>query len=324
MGVSFLVSEGFDMADQVLGVEADITFSDGINKAFVVNEGDLKHFFAMGKEWVEGDEVGETTVRCKALLKNTKEALVSDSIDTILEYSNPSKQEICNIFLQMCCKEKGKIFEVDFQSFEYPNLIQVTVGSTSVQTEKLFLRLMAELNETTQWYWFLACRRWLLKIATWAFWVFLVLTVCYGSLSVVGTAYRNRQIRKQYKEWLRRNPPIAQEPGTTGIGEEKSVVTIKKTQPKVERVNPAIQVWDCVRSRQFLAGMGIIIGGVFLVRITIYLFPKAVFEIGKGKQRHERLRAMRKWFAGILTAIIVAGIIVPIMKEFVTKLFENN
>ena len=313
------------MAAQVLGVEADITCSDGINKAFVVNEGDLKHFFAMGKEWVEGDEVGDTTVRCKALLKKTKDALVSDSIDTILEYSNPSKQEIYGISLQMCCKEKGQTFEVDFQSFEYPNLIQVMVGgANSVRTEKLFLRLMAELNETTQWYWFLACRRWLLKIATWAFWVFLVLTVCYGALSIVGTAYRNRQIRKQYNEWLRRNPPIAQELGTTGIGEEKGVVTIKKTQPKVERVNPAIQVWDCVRSRQFLAGMGIIIGGVSLVRITIYLFPKAVFEIGKGKQRHERLRAMRKWFAGVLTAIIVAGIIVPIMKEFVTKLFGNN
>ncbi len=45
MGISFLVSEGFDMAAKVLGVEADITCSDGINKAFVVNEGDLKHFF---------------------------------------------------------------------------------------------------------------------------------------------------------------------------------------------------------------------------------------------------------------------------------------
>ncbi len=311
------------MAAKVLGVEADITCSDGINKAFVVNEGDLKHFFAIGNEWVEKNGVGDINVRCMALLKKSKDALVSDNIDTILKYSNPSKQEIYDISLQMCCKEKGRTFKVDFQSFEYPNLIQVTVGgANSVLAEKLFLRLMAELNETTQWYWFLACRRWLLKVSTWAFWIFLVLTVCYGTLSIVGTAYRNRQLRSQYEEWLKSNPPVAQEPVTTGIGEEKDVDSIKKMQPKVKKVNPVIQVWDCVRSIQFLAGMGIIIGGVSLVRITYYLFPKAIFEIGKGKQRHERLRAMRKWIAGLLTAIIVAGIVVPLMKEFVTKLFE--
>jgi len=310
------------MADQVLGVETVITCSDGINKAFVVNEEDLKHFFAIGKEWVEEEKVGNTILRCKALLKKSKDKLVSDNINTILEYSNPRKQEIYDVSLQMCCKEKERIFEVKFQSYEYPNLIQVTVGgANSEQTEKLFSRLMAELNEITQWYWFLACRRWLFKIATWSFWVFLVLIFCYSALSTVGNVYRNRQIRKQHEEFLRRNPPVSQEPSTIDKGEEKGIDTTKKTQPNIDRINPAIQVWDCVISRQFLAGMGIIIGGILLVRITIYLFPKAVYEIGKGKQRHERLKVMRKWFAGVLTVIIVTGIIVPIINELITKLF---
>jgi len=316
------LAEGVSMAKYVLGVWSDITCSEGINKAFVVNEADLKHFYRMGKKWVEEDRGGDVAIRCKALLKKTKDALLSDSIDTVLEYNNPSKRAIYDISLQMCCREKGRTFQVDFQSYEYPNLIQATVGgANSVLTEELFRNLMAELNDTTQWYWFLVCRRWLQKVASWTFWIFLVLLVCFGTLSVVGTSYRNYQIKKQREELLKKYPPIEQKLLPIDRVEKKDVDDIKQTQPKVEVVKPEVELWDFVLTKQFLAGMGIIVGGVFLERITVYLFPKAVFEIGKGKQRHERLKARRKWIARVLTAIIIAGIIVPIIKKFVMKFF---
>ena len=316
------LNEGVDMANDVLGMWADVTCSDGINKAFVVNDEDLKNFYRMGKEWVEEDGGVDRIIRCKALLKKSKDALVSDSIDTILNYSNPHKQEIYDISLQMCCHEKGRSFRLDLQSYEYPNLIQVTVGgANSVLTEKLFRRLMAELNDTTQWYWFLSCRRWLFKIATWAFWIFFVLSVCFGMLSLVGTYYRNYQNKKQYEEFLKKHPTVILKEGTTNVEEKKKVDIIKPVQPKVEKIKPATELWDFIRSKQFLSGMGLIIGGVCLERITFYIFPKGVFEIGKRKKRHDRLKSIRKWIAGVLTAIIIAGIIVPIIKNFVMRIF---
>lgn len=308
------------MATEVLGLWTDVTCSDGINRAFVVNEIDLKLFFERGKKWVEKDGQGDVTVRCKALLKKTKDALVSDRIDTVFEYTNPREREIYDISLQMCSKENGRTFQLDLQSYEYPNLIQLTVGGTDLMaTQTLFNGLMADLKEINQWYWFLACRRWLLKFATWAFWLFLVLSLCYGTLSVVGTVYRNYRVRKQYEEWLRTYPPVTEKIGTVDRGKKEDVDGTKQARPKPGEVSPWVEVWHFVWSRQFLAGVGIIAGGILLVRIGVYVFPKAVFEIGKGKQRHERLKAMRKWIGRILTTIIILGIFVPLVKKIVLK-----
>lgn len=54
---------------------------------------------------------------------------------------------------------------------------------------------------------------------------------------------------------------------------------------------------------------------IFLERSTLYLFPRAIFDIGKGKQRHVKLRAIRKGVGGIITTIIVLSFIVPFLKQ---------
>jgi len=311
------------MLSEVLGVASDITCSDGINKAFVVTEQDLKHFSQIGTKWVAEGGAGEVTVRCKALLKKTREALLSDTVDTILEYTNPSKRQIYNISLQMCNRKEGRTFQLDLQSCEYPNLIQVTVGgSNSTQTEELFHSLMAELNDTVQWYWIFACRRWLLRLVTWMFWIFLVLLLSCATLSVMGTAYRNYQARKQHEEWLKKYGSVTQKSDRVTTGQIKDVPKTDKTQPEIRKDAPSGPIWQLIRSKQFLVQLGVIVGGILLERMTFWLFPKAVFEIGKGKQRHEKLKARRKWIAGVLTAIVIAGIIVPIVKNIVLKFFE--
>jgi hypothetical protein len=52
-----------------------------------------------------------------------------------------------------------------------------------------------------------------------------------------------------------------------------------------------------------------------------YLFPKAIFEIGKGKERHVRLKTVRKLVGGVIVTILLAGVVIPFINHVVTKFF---
>lgn len=308
------------MAAEVLGVDTDVTCSDGINRAYVVNDVDLKRFFETGRNWVEEHGVGSSVIRCKALLKKTKEALVSDRINTILGYSNPRDTEICGISLEMASKKEGRTFQIDFQSFEYPNLMQVTVGGEHLpETQKLFNRVLAEAKEITQWYWWIACRRWLLKLASWLFWIFFVLLFSYMALIMVGAAYRDYRVRKEYERLAKKIAIVRVEPTKAANGVKKPPLREKTRLAERHDVEPGRAIWQFISDKRFWGGAAIVVGGVFLERLIFYLFPKFVFEVGKGKERHKRLKARRKWIGRILTTIIVLGVIVPIISKIVTS-----
>lgn len=308
------------MGVEILGVRTGVTCSDGINKAYVLNDEDLRRFFKDGKEWVEkgmGADA-EPVIQCKALMKNAKESLESEDINKILDQSNPKKSQIYDICLKMAAKKNERTFQINFQSIEYPNLIQLVVGGLKVpETEMLFHRLFAELNDATQWYWLLSCRRWLLKVSKWLIWSFLILLVIFSAFSFMGSRYRNYRARKIYEEYAKKHIAAEKDIRSNESEVKKESTEIKPKEIKQKEVSPVEEVWKLISNSQFLAGVGIGLGIIFLERLSIYLFPKAIFEIGKGKERHKRLKGIRKWVGGILTTIILFAFIIPIIIKYI-------
>jgi len=302
----------------ILGIDPTALCSDGINKAYVVTPEDLQHFFEFGKRWIKSDVPGDTIIRCKYTSKGDKEANISGDIRTTLEYSNPRKREICNISMTMGSKSKERNFELSFQNYEEPNLIQVSIGGPKLdETQSTFNLLFVELEELTQWYWPIACRRWLRKILAWVLWICIVLWFSYLLLISIGTSCRNYQLRKQYEQAVKSQPSIAQQ----------SKMNMKLPSPPPQNnsatpsspSNPAREIWEFVANKYFLGALGIVIGGWLTVLLANYLFPKAIFEIGKGKERHARLKAARKYVGYVIVTIILSGIVIPLVSRFVTR-----
>jgi hypothetical protein len=302
----------------ILGIDPTALCSDGINKAYVVTQEDLQHFFEFGKRWIKSDVPGDTIIHCKYTSKGDKEANISDDIRTALEYSNPRKREICNISMTMGPKSKERNFELSFQNYEEPNLIQVSIGGPKLdETQSTFNLLFAELEELTQWYWPIACRRWLRKLLAWVLWISMVLLFSYSLLVSIGTSCRNAQLRKQYEQAVKSQPYIAQQSKIDKKSPSPPPQSNSVTQSSPS--NPAREIWEFVANKYFLGALGIVIGGWSMVLLANYLFPKAIFEIGNGKERHARLKAARKLVGYVILTILLSGIVTPLVGHFVTR-----
>jgi hypothetical protein len=300
----------------ILGIEPTALCSDGINKAYVVTPEDLKHFFEFGKRWIQSDIPDDTIIRCKYTSKGDKEANISDDIKTTLEYSNPRKKEICNISMIMGSKSKERNFELSFQNYEEPNLIQVYIGGPKLdETQSTFNLLLVELEELTQWYWPIACRRWLRKLLAWVLWILFVLWFSYLLLISAGTTCRNAQLKRQYEQYVKSHPDIVQQNKMDTKLPSPPPQNNSATQSSPS--SSAQEIWDFVANKYFLGGVGTVIGGWLTVLLVNYLFPKAIFEIGKGKNRHERLKHVRNWVGGVIGMIILSGVIIPLVHRLV-------
>jgi hypothetical protein len=304
----------------ILGIEPTVLCSDGINKAYVLTVEDLQHFFEFGKRWINSSDPSDAVISCKYIAKGTKEAHISENIKSILEYRNPRKMEICNISMTMGSRSKERNFELSFQNREEPNLIQVYIGGPILdETQSTYNLLRVELDELTQWYWWIACRRWLRRILTWVLFIFLVLYTFFTMALAIGTTYHNYQARKQYEHAVIALPSIAQRENKTNIKLPDTPLQ-NNSSTQSSPVNIARSIWNIVANKYFLGGIGIVIGGWLTVLLVNYLFPKAIFEIGKGKERHAQLKTVRKYVGYLIVMIILSGIVFPLVSRFVSRL----
>lgn len=318
--------------------EPTIVCSDVFNKAFVVTGADITHFYEAGKRWVDSCEGNLPRLRCKASLRGSPEHLVSDTAESIMQYSNPRKQQIESISLVMSSADQEKTFEIVFRSQEYPALIQVEVGGqNSEETEKLFRITSAEVADLGQWYSPLACRRWMTRLLSWTWWLFLILSVSIGFISLAGSAYQYHRQRTAIAEFRRQHPGSLLETRKK-TNTDDNEPTQKPNSPSPSTGDRSRKVggsaiglreslrliWQLVSSTEFLLGAGIVIGGVAMERVTRYLFPRSVFEIGNGVVRHQRLKAIRKWLSRVIGTVILLGFIIPSVQRLLQSWTTGN
>jgi len=203
--------------------------SDVFNRAYVLTEEDFVHFHQTGKKWVDPSENAPARVKCAALLRGSDQTLVSDNALTIVQYTNPRKQQIEGMSLVMTSGDGKRTFRMVFQKQEYPGLIQVEVGGDNTEeTERLFRAVSAEVHELAQWYSILACRRWARKALMWVFWIFLVLDVAFLVISAAGSAYREHSTRERIREFQREYPLLYEEALIRQRYEESSCLLFRR------------------------------------------------------------------------------------------------
>ncbi len=300
------------MKRDVLGISTSASWSQPINRAFVLTDKDLQTFYAAGKNWVDDTGNGNPKILCRAALKASKEGIVSDTVTSIIDYTNPHKKQITNITLEMVSEDKNRTFALKFQNEEWPSVISLIVGGKNLrESETPFHRMEAELYDITQWYWVLATRRWIATVLRWTFWIWLVITIMFLSMTIISTvrnSLKTKKAEQQYEYVLKDAPSLRQTAKPSPA--KKSIEKISHNETTSWK-----EVWELISNKNFLRGVGFILVVIFLERSSLYLFPRAIFDMGKGKQRHARLRAIRKWVGGIITTIIVLGLIVPYLKQ---------
>lgn len=135
------------MERYVLGAKAYATCASEINRAFVVGDKDLRHFYEEGRNWVYGDGNGKGITKCSGKLRGTGEEIFSDAIETIANYTNPRKREIRAISVEMVSEDKNRTFSLELRDEEWPRLMSVVVGGPSaLEAEKMFYRVEAEVR----------------------------------------------------------------------------------------------------------------------------------------------------------------------------------
>lgn len=304
------------MAHNILGIDTYMTYSSPINKAFVLTDNDLQHFFNEGKNWVGEPMNGEPTVRCSFISRETKENIVSNTLQKIIDYNNPSRDKIRAISLEMVSKDKSRTFGLDFQDREWPQLITLTVGGNSQpEMDNISRKIEADIHDITQWYWFLTTRKWVAKLLTWLFWICLTISILSTGLTIISSA-RNWFETKKVNETIQHIQTDAPVPKKTT--KPKTIEEIP-TKPMQRQTKPWEELWKLARSKRVWGGVLIVLVVISLERISVYLFPKAIFAIGKGKQRYAKLKSVRKWAGGIITTIIILGIIVPLVQRLIWK-----
>lgn len=305
------------MAREVVGIQTCVSCSAPVNKAFVVTEEELEHFYEEGKRWVDGAGSTNSAICCKAELRGAEDVLTSDTVESIINYTNPRKNKIRGVWLAMVSDDKSRTFDLKLRDKELPSLISITVGGKSVpETEDTYRRLEAEIQDITQWYSLLATRRWLIRLLTWLWWILCVLYLLWVVFGVILWAHRSgvsRRIEEPRRLYNVRTDALEEPRKMPGMRKKASEETLKK-EPTSTR-----KVWEFVWDRRFWVGVGVVLGGVFLERVLVYVFPKAIFVVGKGKDRYARLKNIRKWIGGIITTVVLLGIVVPLVKRLVWK-----
>lgn len=287
----------------VLGVSTNASWLLPINKAFVLRDKDIQGFYDTGKNWIVGNENGDPKIRCKVSLKDTKEAIVSDTVRSVVDYSNPRRKQITKITLEMVSQNENRSFRLEFQNEEWPSLISLIVGGENLtESEKVFRRTEAELYDLTQWYWFLSARKWLIILCRWMFWICLGIFMLFFVFAIILTIpdlFKSTEVQQTYKQHVATDSSEHEQVQKTPL--------IKKPLDEITHQDTAVwhDLWALISNRQFLIGVGFVLGVIGLERLMLYLFPKAIFDIGKGKERHAKIKKLRKWIGGIITAIII-------------------
>ena len=179
------------------------------------------------------------------------------------------------------------------------------------ESEKVFRRIEAEISDITQWYWFLVARRWFFTLGRWMFWVFFgIYMMCFGLVLIFAArnSYKTANVQQTYRH-------VATDPSK--LSQTTKPPLVNKPMDKIthEETSAWKDIWELLSNKRFLTGVGFVLGVIGLERLMFYLFPKAIFDIGKEKQRHQRLKSRRKWIGGIITTIIVLSVIVPYLKQ---------
>ena len=276
------------------------TTSCRINKAFIITPKDLLHYFNEGQNYIYSNTSASPKGVFISKLRNTDEVLVSDVPDSIINYSNPSKSCIQNIFMYFYSPDKNYSFELFLRNSSLVAPIELTVGGNSPsETEPFFRKIESELNEHCQWYSFLSNRLWLswlvAKIPSWLFnilWLLLISLLLFLTLresSILTKA------RSNINNAINQMSDIPTETNKIQMKEQllKSLEIIDTRNPFLEMI------------KGFLKGLLIFIIVYIINRLIMYLFPRAIFEIGSGQQRYSRLKQLRKWVGYWLMTLLI-------------------
>ena len=282
------------------------TYSKKINKAFVIEPKDLQYFYAEGKQFMQVNSCGSFKTQVIGVVKNLDTILIRDEPDSIIDYSNPRKNEITAIAMFMKSEDEEHSFELTFKNTPFEPPAHLYVGGNSLEeVDPCSRRLEAELIERVQWYSFISNRGWIVKYR----WALLSICLFLVVLGLSSTFIRQRQLNRTRTEVER----VLSEYG-------KDVSDANKIEMR-EKAKEVLKAVDKARSpanviKWVFIWIGTFFAGKFIERSIHYLFPRVVFEIGAGKKRHETIKRIRKHVGYWIMTLIVGLVLLIVSWKF--------
>jgi hypothetical protein len=280
----------------------DATYTKKINKAFVIEPKYLQYFYGEGKKYMETNACVSFKTEVIGIVKNIDQILIRKDPDSIIDYSNPRKNELTSIAIFMKSENEEHSFYVSFENNPFLSPVSLKVGGKNLEEiDPCSRKIEAELLECSQWYSFISNRVWLIKYR-WILFFICIFLFLWGLISTFSRQHQLRQARNKVESVLSEYENEISDANEMGI-KTKAEEILKVIDKRSSPIN-IVQV--------VLFGIGAFFAGKYIERFMHFLFPRVVFEIGAGKKRHENIKRIRK-HVGYWIMTLIVGLVLLII-----------
>jgi hypothetical protein len=285
------------------------TYSKKINKAFVIEPKDLQYFYAEGKKFMQAYACSSFTTQVIAIVKNLDTILIREEPDSIIDYSNPRKNEITSIGIYMKSEDEEHLFEMTFENTPFDPPAHICVGGNSTEeVDPCTRKLEAEIIERAQWYSFISNRVWVIRYR----WIFLSICIFLVILGLGSTFMRQHQLNQ-----ARAKIELILSTYGENISDKNEIEMREKAKDVLNSIDKARS--PAIVIKWVFIWIGIFFLSKFTERSIHYLFPRVVFEIGAAKKRYDTIKKIRKHVGYWIMTLIVGLILLIVSWKFGIK-----
>ena len=293
--------------------------------AFRITPQSLRAFQA-----IFGEATGEAVKSTWLVLSATDEPKTLDTLDEVLALRNPQGNPIWGLFFNHVGRDANcRLFVTSADIKQYAALQFSTDAESPDKVSNLIAKVRGETKNIRLWYWPF---RWLddhllylgRKHGKPVALVFLILCFALFAIGAIGQAVVSfSNSGDAPPEISAKAPSTKPEKPAPELTEEqkaelqkriealqKELEAKQKEQDELQRKQLLKQVWQ---SLTWLGAGGAVLVSFLLARA---LFPRAVFEIGEGKERYQRLCTIRNF---LICTLLLGGLLIPLARSYMMK-----
>lgn len=277
--------------------------------ALAVNINSLKATERILRNLVAGEgESGESTREAVVVLTRGGSPDQFDRVDPIEELRNSRSRPITAIIL--ACGGPGGESTMRFDSCGEDRKYAFVFEAKSSSVDRLSATVALveeELKNVRTWYALIRrCVDWLAALPR-VFWLVVLLLWALGfGLYMVTSAYRAHQ----FAEWQQGARELLETLEAEPIPEDSdSSEKIETLRSLADARNPMLITVTTV----VIAAAFWFLVGMFAPRCFGWLFPRVIFDIGEGRQRHHRTLQIQ---IVVLVTIVTSGFVIPLVRKW--------
>lgn len=250
------------------------------------------------------------------------------TLEQVLSQRNPKGNPIWAIYLEHSGREiTNRLFITSADIKQYAAIEYSADGESADEISSLVGRVQSETRNIRMWYWPI---RW---AHDWSFFyarkygkaIVVTLAIVFFSILLLGAIGQvimelSRSAETQSQMADSQAPRTELRPEPPQLTEEQKIAAERRLQELREKAEARAEANRIRQRQESLRNLwqALVLGGEFgvvllMVLLARFLYPRAIFEIGEGKERHQSLCKVRNFLLG---TFLLCSIVIPIALSY--------